>query len=218
LAVTQHDSIFKNIQLPGGISTKATEYKDLAAKGDKWESPIFSIGSAKETSSLPKVANVTRKPHGRAGGYGTEGTSGAGLGASQGINPAQNAYQNQYDGTSGFGQNTGAGLTGSGLTGNTGSGLTGTHGTGSGLTGTHGTGSGLTGGLPGSTGQTGGTGFAGQVDNAFNNPVGGTAGNTGLGSTTEGTHHTGAVPPAQPGTQQYNTTFGDQNPVFQGKI
>lgn len=63
VAVTQHDSIFKNVKLPGGISTKATEYKELAAKGDKWESPVFSLGSAKETSNLPKAAQVARKPH-----------------------------------------------------------------------------------------------------------------------------------------------------------
>ncbi|KAK4998092.1 hypothetical protein LTR66_002609 [Elasticomyces elasticus] len=63
VAVTQQDSIFKNISLPGGISTKATEYKQLAAKGDKWESPVFSIGSARETSNLPKVAQISRKPH-----------------------------------------------------------------------------------------------------------------------------------------------------------
>ena len=63
LAVTQHASIFPNIKLPGGISTKATEYKNLAAKGDKWESPIFSIGSAKESSNLPKPKEVARKPH-----------------------------------------------------------------------------------------------------------------------------------------------------------
>jgi len=63
VAVTQHDSMFKNISLPGGISTKATEYKDLAAKGEKWETPVFSIGSAKETSTLPKIVAVTRKPH-----------------------------------------------------------------------------------------------------------------------------------------------------------
>jgi len=93
MAVTQHDSIFKNISLPGGISSKATEYKDLAAKGDKWESPVFSLGSAKETTSLPQAPKVTRKPHGRAGGYGSDlsqatGTS-QGLGASQGLNPAQ---------------------------------------------------------------------------------------------------------------------------------
>lgn len=71
VAVTQHDSMFKNISLPGGISSKATEYKDLARKGDKWESPVFGIGSAKETSSLPKVPSVQRKPHGRTGGYDT---------------------------------------------------------------------------------------------------------------------------------------------------
>ncbi|KAF2838047.1 hypothetical protein M501DRAFT_1017080 [Patellaria atrata CBS 101060] len=63
MAVTQHDSMFKHIELPGGISTKATEYKELAAKGDKWESPVFSIGSAKESSNLPSVRQVQRKPH-----------------------------------------------------------------------------------------------------------------------------------------------------------
>jgi hypothetical protein len=67
VAVTQHDSIFKNISLPGGISTKATEYRDLAAKGDKWESPVFSIGSASATASLPKASDPVRKPH-TAGG------------------------------------------------------------------------------------------------------------------------------------------------------
>eukprot|EP00262_Sarcandra_glabra_P002056 TRINITY_DN12314_c0_g1_i1.p1 TRINITY_DN12314_c0_g1~~TRINITY_DN12314_c0_g1_i1.p1 ORF type:complete len:151 (+),score=15.41 TRINITY_DN12314_c0_g1_i1:34-453(+) len=61
--MTQQDSIFKNISLPGGISTKATEYKDLAAKGDKWESPVFSIGSASESTTLPKATAVARKPH-----------------------------------------------------------------------------------------------------------------------------------------------------------
>ena len=68
VAVTQMDSIFPDIKLPGGISTKATEYKQLAAKGDKWESPIFGIGSAAETKSLPSVAKVTRKPHNVASG------------------------------------------------------------------------------------------------------------------------------------------------------
>lgn len=46
-AMTQEDSMFKDIKLPGGISSKATEYKELARKGEKWESPVFSIGSAK---------------------------------------------------------------------------------------------------------------------------------------------------------------------------
>lgn len=63
VAMTQHDSIFPDIKLPGGISTKATEYKNLAEKGEKWESPIFGIGSASETSNLPALAPVGRKPH-----------------------------------------------------------------------------------------------------------------------------------------------------------
>jgi hypothetical protein len=64
VAMTQQDSIFKNIALPGGISTKATEYKELAGRGDKWESPVFGIGEAKESSNIPKLAPVTRKsPH-----------------------------------------------------------------------------------------------------------------------------------------------------------
>lgn len=46
VAITKEDSIFPNIHLPGGISSKATEYKELARKGEKWESPVFSIGAA----------------------------------------------------------------------------------------------------------------------------------------------------------------------------
>lgn len=111
MAVTQHDSIFKNIELPGGISSTATKYKDLAAKGDKWESPVFSIGSAKETSSLPKIAAVTRKPHGRPGGYGpTPGTESSapytGSGQGQGL-------ANQMDGA--FYTNGGLSSTNGGL-------------------------------------------------------------------------------------------------------
>jgi hypothetical protein len=68
VAVTQHDSMFKDIKLPGGIGTKATEYKELAAEGDKWESPVFGIGSAAETTDLPKASPVTRKAHQTASG------------------------------------------------------------------------------------------------------------------------------------------------------
>ena len=68
VAMTQMDSIFPEIKLPGGISTKATEYKQLAAKGDKWESPVFGIGSAAETKNLPSVAKVSRKSHTTASG------------------------------------------------------------------------------------------------------------------------------------------------------
>ncbi|KAK6086403.1 hypothetical protein SCUP234_02616 [Seiridium cupressi] len=66
MAVTKEDSIFPNIKLPGGISSKATEYKELARKGEKWESPVFSIGTASKSSDLPKAPVVTRKPHSTA--------------------------------------------------------------------------------------------------------------------------------------------------------
>lgn len=76
-----HDSIFPDIELPGGISSKATEYAELAAKGEKWESPIFSIGDAAESKHIPSAGNVTRKPHttakDRAGPAGTAGPAGA---------------------------------------------------------------------------------------------------------------------------------------------
>ncbi|KAH6849902.1 hypothetical protein B0I37DRAFT_370194 [Chaetomium sp. MPI-CAGE-AT-0009] len=62
-AMTQEDSIFPNIHLPGGISSKATEYRDLARKGDKWESPVFSIGSAAKSRDLPPAPKIVRKPH-----------------------------------------------------------------------------------------------------------------------------------------------------------
>lgn len=63
MAITQSDSIFPNIKLPGGISSKATEYKELAAKGEKWESPVFSIGTASRTSDIPSAGPITRKDH-----------------------------------------------------------------------------------------------------------------------------------------------------------
>ncbi len=102
VAMTQHDSIFKNIQLPGGISTKATEYKNLAAQGDKWESPVFGIGSARETSSLPSVSKVSRKQH-RTAEPGVRGTQNMGSGGQ--------SSTSGYDqtGSSGYGQSTGAG-------------------------------------------------------------------------------------------------------------
>ncbi|KAI0180623.1 hypothetical protein GGR52DRAFT_252567 [Hypoxylon sp. FL1284] len=63
MAVTKEDSIFPNIHLPGGISSKATEYRQLARKGEMWESPVFSIGSASKSSNIPVAPQVTRKPH-----------------------------------------------------------------------------------------------------------------------------------------------------------
>lgn len=74
VAMTQEDSIFPKIKLPGGISSKATEYRELARKGDKWESPVFSIGSAKKSNSIPPAPEIKRK----SGATGvTNGTNGA---------------------------------------------------------------------------------------------------------------------------------------------
>jgi hypothetical protein len=150
VAVTQHDSMFQNISLPGGISTKATEYKDLAAKGEKWESPVFSIGAAKETSALPKIPSVQRKPHGRREGYGADpsiGGPGAGLTSAQGVG-------------SGFQHEAGQGLPQAGYGG-------------AGFAQGHPTGAGYAQGNP--TGA--GAGLANQMDGAFGGA--GTAGTAG---------------------------------------
>lgn len=133
MALTQHDSIFKDIKLPGGISTKATEYKDLARKGDRWESPVFSIGSAGPTTNLPKVPQVSRKPHKVTEG-GVRGSSGArdyadeetnyGQTGNQGYGTTGNIGSAGY-GSSGYGSsgydtaNTGYGSTGYGSTNGT---------------------------------------------------------------------------------------------------
>jgi len=66
MAMTKQDSIFPNIDLPSGISTKATEYKEFANKGDRWESPVFGIGKAKESTSIPSAPKITRKHHSTA--------------------------------------------------------------------------------------------------------------------------------------------------------
>ncbi|WYZ39912.1 hypothetical protein EsH8_IV_000253 [Colletotrichum jinshuiense] len=63
-AITKEDSIFPNIHLPGGISTKATEYKELARKGERWESPVFSIGKANKSTDIPDAPRIERKKHG----------------------------------------------------------------------------------------------------------------------------------------------------------
>jgi hypothetical protein len=118
MAMTKQDSIFPNISLTSGISTKATEYKELAEKGDRWESPVFSIGSAGESKNIPSAPKIQRKGMGSKGlslngasgssategltgaptGFGTNGTNGTngsnGLGAPLGTNGATNGASN----------------------------------------------------------------------------------------------------------------------------
>ena len=90
--MTLHDSLFPDVKLPGGISTKATEYAELAAKGERWESPIFSIGSASESSDLPTQTPVTRKAHTTADG--TAGTNGSSKATKSFSNEVDQAFVN----------------------------------------------------------------------------------------------------------------------------
>lgn len=63
MAMTMEDSIFPDVKLPGGISTKATEYRELARKGERWESPVFSIGKANKSTDIPEAPKIQRKTH-----------------------------------------------------------------------------------------------------------------------------------------------------------
>ncbi|KAI0448845.1 hypothetical protein F5B21DRAFT_88215 [Xylaria acuta] len=63
LAITKEDSVFQSVHLPGGISSKAAQFKELARKGEKWESPVFSIGSSSKSTDIPVAPQVARKLH-----------------------------------------------------------------------------------------------------------------------------------------------------------
>ena len=120
VAMTQQDSMFKNVSLPGGISTKATEYKELAARGDRWESPVFGIGSAKESTDVPRLTQVSRKPHNTAAGRVTGGnhpgqatSTAGGLGSNTGYGSNTGSALGSNTGnygsdTGNYGSNTGA--------------------------------------------------------------------------------------------------------------
>ncbi len=97
LAMTQQDSIFPNIHLPGGISSKATEYKELAAKGETWNTPVFSLGSALPSTDIPKAGPIICKSHVTGGSPGLSPTpSGHVAAATNGVGRSGSA-------TSGFG-------------------------------------------------------------------------------------------------------------------
>ncbi len=133
VAMTKEDSMFKNINLPGGVSTKATEYKDLARKGERWESPIFTIGSSKESTDLPQSGKVSRKTHSTAAGKITggnhpqhstrddaSGVSGTTAGSNQYSGGNQSSIGNQGQGgnpTSGFSNQVDQAFGSSGATG-----------------------------------------------------------------------------------------------------
>lgn len=90
IAMTKEDSIFPNVNLPGGVSTKATEYKELSRKGEKWESPVFSIGNAKKSTDIPSAPQIERKTAGAAPSVAgtTTGAATGGAGAAAGLTGA----------------------------------------------------------------------------------------------------------------------------------
>lgn len=62
VATTREDSIFKNVKLEGGATSNiATDMKRRAREGQDWHSPMFSIGSANESSHIPKPEEIRRK-------------------------------------------------------------------------------------------------------------------------------------------------------------
>ncbi|KIV87776.1 hypothetical protein PV11_03298 [Exophiala sideris] len=179
IAITKEDSIFPNINLPGGISTKATEYKQLAAKGDRWESPIFGLGSARGSSDIPKLRQVERKPHGtgrariQGGNHpNAEGNyssgQGVGSGGNYGSSGNYGSTGGEYGTGAGYGSGQGTGASGYGQGAGLGS-QTG-YNQGSGLGSQTGYNQGS--GLGSQTGQSGTArygepGFSNQLDQAF---------------------------------------------------
>ncbi|EPE04283.1 hypothetical protein F503_01287 [Ophiostoma piceae UAMH 11346] len=75
IAYTKDDSIFPSIVLPGGFTTRASEYKALGQQGEGWKSPVFTIGKAGASNNLAKAPLIEKKLAGAANG--TTGTNGA---------------------------------------------------------------------------------------------------------------------------------------------
>lgn len=76
IAMTMEDSIFPNVKMAGSVSAKASEYKELSRKGEKWESPVFSIGSAKKSTDIPAAPKIENKPHSTTNGHTNGATNG----------------------------------------------------------------------------------------------------------------------------------------------
>jgi len=104
MAMTKEDSIFPDIHLPGGTSTKATEYREMARKGDKWESPVFSIGKASKSSDIPTAPKVEKKSHAPTSNTGLDGSTMNGSGYSNGHGYANGSGLKQTQVMPGTGQ------------------------------------------------------------------------------------------------------------------
>ncbi|KYK62012.1 hypothetical protein DCS_03157 [Drechmeria coniospora] len=88
VAMTMDESILPDVKLPGGVSAKATEYKELARKGERWESPVFSIGNAKRSDDIPPAPRIQNKSQARAEAL-ANGKTAPANNASAGVNGGQ---------------------------------------------------------------------------------------------------------------------------------
>ncbi|ESZ96076.1 hypothetical protein SBOR_3553 [Sclerotinia borealis F-4128] len=115
MAMTMDDSMFPNISLPGGISSKATEYKKVATTGGGWGSTIFRFGSAPKSTNVPFPKKIERKPHSVAQGgvrgpqnlgntSSSAGPSGYNQGTQQGYSQQGYAQGTQQGAQQGFNQ------------------------------------------------------------------------------------------------------------------
>lgn len=195
MVMTMDESMFPNIILPGGISRKATEYKELAKQGDGWKSNVFGIGRAKPSNNFPTPKEVTRKPHSVAQG---------------GLRSPQNASNTKSaTGQSGYnGNQQGYPQQGYAQGGQQGYGQPGTN-----LQGAQ-QGYAQPGYAQGGQQSYAQDGFNQQVDAAFSNagqhPTGTTLTNNGVSN---GASNQQNINPATGHTQ-----LGSKNPVFQGRV
>lgn len=191
----------------GRFTLKTQEYNKLAHDGNKWESPVFSIGSARESTNLPKVSPVSRKPHDAtpsklrskeesrfgnnntdfaAAGAGAAGVGAAGAGAGYASQHGSSAGQQQYGSAGagpeyvqpGYGAATGTG---------------------------YGQGQGTPATLGQSTGSTFNDTTYSQTNGNAINEKSGTAGEGSLG-------------PSGVGNSSTYTTLGTANPVLTGRV
>jgi len=61
--MTQDQTMFPNITLPAGISSKTMQYRSMADQGTEWQSPVFKIGNARPTAAgkIPTPPKIVRK-------------------------------------------------------------------------------------------------------------------------------------------------------------
>ncbi|OAA74170.1 hypothetical protein ISF_01071 [Cordyceps fumosorosea ARSEF 2679] len=115
ITMTDDESIFPALKLPGGVSSKATEYKELALKGEKWESPVFSIGKASKSTDIPSAPQIVNKARGAANtanGNGL-GATGNGVATGNGLQGTGKGLQGNGDGL--YSTGTGLHANGTGL-------------------------------------------------------------------------------------------------------